>query len=90
MLKAIATAELADTKNGADQTVQLVALGSNFTWDGIPMPRKERIIQYYLGHLRHGDPLRMPERKLVLLLHVTLAHAAPMLTWKIDFPDVLL
>lgn len=87
MLKSIATVELYDTKMAPDETLQLVAWGSNFIWDGIPMPRKENILRLYLGTLRHGDPLSMPEKKLMLLLHVTLAHAAPMLTWKIDFPN---
>lgn len=62
-LKSIDSSNWVDTKDCADQTVHLVALGVYFTKDGIHQRREESIIRYYLRHLRPADPLYTPEEK---------------------------
>lgn len=69
---------------------KLVDSGTNFTWDAINMQRKESTLQHYRRSLEYKNPLRMPDEKFMLLLYVTLAHTAPMVVWKMEFPEVQL
>lgn len=80
MLIAIAVTDLIEE--------EMVSTGTKFTWDAINMQRKESTLQHYLRCLEYNSPLHMPAEKLMLLLYVTLAHAAPMVAWKVEFPGV--
>lgn len=50
---------MTDTKTGPNETVRLLALGSDLISEGMAMSRKGSIIEHYLGLLKDGDPLRM-------------------------------
>ncbi|CAD6592652.1 MAG: hypothetical protein ASARMPREDX12_006296 [Alectoria sarmentosa] len=79
MLIAIAATDLIEER--------LVESGRKFTWDAIDMQRKESTLQHYQRIFEYKNPLCMPREKLMLLLNVTVAHAAPMVVWKVEFPE---
>ena len=56
-LKSIDSSNWVDTKDCADQTVHLVALGVYFTKGGIHQRRKESIIRYYRADVDLKNPL---------------------------------
>lgn len=90
MLVSIGVEDLTDMLNVPPLSEQWKRTCLSYNWENIPELRKLETVQRYMTTLGVRDPLHMSFEKAILLLHVTLAHAAPIWAWKVVFPNILL
>ena len=90
MLVSIGVEDLTDMLNVPPLSEQWKRTCLSYNWEKIPELRKTETVQRYLTTLGFKEFSHMSYEKAILLLHVTLAHAAPVWAWKVVFPDILL